>query len=309
MSINKTSPSERITPEEAEASLLRSGYLLESRIEQILEENGYYVEANAVYPDSITNKTREFDLYALNNHSINDRFHWVWSVLLVECINNTQPIAFITKEARIPEDFRYEIKLAGLPTKIPLDNETWSSVVDTLDTGKYHHYCSGRIATQFCSFAKKKNSNEWMALHDDSHFESFQKLCDVTNFHVNSLLENWQPSNIETVNIEFYYPLIVVQGELIDVRPRKDSGVDLQPVQHIHFVKTTMQNNKPETYHIDVITEEYLPKYIDIINSEMTETMKGIKENIQVMNKSIGEIIKEFNKADSKDAKRAALSF
>ena len=226
MTNKKLSSSDRITLEDAKNSLLRSGYLLESRVEQFLEERGYYIEANSVYPDSNTNKTREFDLYALTNHSLNDRFHWVWSVMLVECVNNPQPIAFITKEARIPEEHRYEIKLAGLPTKILQDNDTWFSVVDLLEIDKYHHHCSGRIATQFCSFAKKKSSDEWMALHDDTHFESFQKLCDVTNYQVNQLLDNWQGANVETVNIEFYYPLIVVQGDLIDVQHKKNSGVD-----------------------------------------------------------------------------------
>ena len=70
-----------------------------------------------------------------------------------------------------------------------------------------------------------------------------------------------------------------------------------------------MQNNKSENYHIDIVTEDYLPKYFDIINSEMTETIKSIKSNIQIMNKSIDTIIKEFKKADSPEAKRAVLSF
>lgn len=308
MPTNKPSNSEHISSEEAKSSLLRSGYLLENRVEQFLEERGYYVEANSVYPDTSTNKTREFDIYALVNHSINDRFHWAWSVMLIKCVNNPQPIAFITKEPLIPEEHRYEIKLAGLPIKILHDKDTWLEVVDVLGMGKYHHYCSGRIATQFCSFTKKKNSDEWMAFHDDAHFESFQKLCDVTNFHVNSLFENWQGNNVETVNIEFYYPLIVVQGELLDVRPHKTSGVDIHSTQHVHFVKTTMQNNKPETYHIDIITENYLPKYLDIINFEMTEAIKGIKNNIQIMNESMDIIIKDFRKANSREAKRAALS-
>ena len=229
--------------------------------------------------------------------------------MLIECVNNSQPIAFLTKEPSLPEEYRYNIKLAGLPTKILQDKNTWLSVVDILGIEKYHHYCSGRIATQFCSFAKKKNSDEWMAFHDDSHFESFQKLCDVTNFHITSLLDGWQGNNVETVNIEFYYPLIVVQGELLDIRPHKTSGVDLRTTEHIHFVKTTMQDNKPETYHIDVVTEDYLPKYFDVINFEMTETIKGIKSNIQIMNKSMDIIINNFKEANSQEAKRAALSF
>ena len=54
-----------ITLDEAREALLRSGYLLESRVEALLRRRWYYVDANSVFPDLITGTTREIDVYGL----------------------------------------------------------------------------------------------------------------------------------------------------------------------------------------------------------------------------------------------------
>ena len=46
-------------------ALLRSGYLLESRVENRLREHWGYVEANASYQDPETGKSRELDVYSM----------------------------------------------------------------------------------------------------------------------------------------------------------------------------------------------------------------------------------------------------
>ena len=45
---------DKISSEEIKDALVRSGYLLESRLEKVLRENGFYVEANSAYLDSET---------------------------------------------------------------------------------------------------------------------------------------------------------------------------------------------------------------------------------------------------------------
>jgi len=48
-----------ITKDEAREAISRSGYILENRIESILDkEEGFYVSANSIYPDPI--QTRYF---------------------------------------------------------------------------------------------------------------------------------------------------------------------------------------------------------------------------------------------------------
>ncbi|PXF56709.1 MAG: hypothetical protein C4B58_12525 [Deltaproteobacteria bacterium] len=46
-----------------------------------------------------------------------------------------------------------------------------------MDTGKYHHYCKGRVATQFCSFLQKKSGkkSEWI-LHMEKSLRFFSEV-------------------------------------------------------------------------------------------------------------------------------------
>src|SRR3989442_424591 len=58
-------PDALISHADAKDALLRSGYLLESRVEAALRRSDYYVQANASYQDPLTAKSREFDLFAM----------------------------------------------------------------------------------------------------------------------------------------------------------------------------------------------------------------------------------------------------
>jgi len=73
---------DKISSEEVKDALTRSGYLLESRLEKVLRENGFYVEANSAYFDSDTAKSRALDLYAMNGYGINlQNYEFIGSVI------------------------------------------------------------------------------------------------------------------------------------------------------------------------------------------------------------------------------------
>jgi hypothetical protein len=198
---------DKITITQAEEALTRSGYLLESRLENVLRENGFYVEANSAYLDSETGKSRELDLYAMNAEMGDSENEFVFSVLLIEAINNPQPIAFITKESQISFLHHEDIKVAGLPIKIPsaASPDEWISLPVYLSMNEYHHYCQVNIATQYCSFKQKKNEagkKEWMAFHDDIHFNNLQTLLVATEYYKNNLYRGWFSGKPENINME-----------------------------------------------------------------------------------------------------------
>src|SRR5690348_2889546 len=84
---------------EAKDALIRSGYLLESRVEAVLRDFPYYVQANASYSDPETGKSREYDLYAMGAHKAGPaETDYQFTVLLIECVNNPQPLVLLTKE-------------------------------------------------------------------------------------------------------------------------------------------------------------------------------------------------------------------
>ena len=144
---------------EIKDAILRSGYLLETRIEELLREQWGFVEANSVYIDPVTGKTRELDIYTLRADKAGpDEFDYLFTSLLIECVNNPYPLICFTKEPLMDFFHHHNVKVAGLPTKIleaampkkkgetdnkgEKDEDTWQGLADYLGMDKYHHYCS-----------------------------------------------------------------------------------------------------------------------------------------------------------------------
>lgn len=297
-------------------ALLRSGYLLEMRVESKIRERWGYVEANANYPDPSTGKSREFDLYGLSalKAGPND-YDYIFNALLIECINNPQPLVIMTKEPVVGFLHHREVKMAGLPVKIPhkKQRDGWQQLSEFLDMENYHHYCKGQVGTQYCSFIKKKNSDkkladEWMAMHEGSHYESFRKLCDVTDYYVDKHFKCWEIGGKEDVNIEFYYPLVIVQGDLVEAYQTTRS-VGFRSAEHIQFRQSVATNGGVTDYQIDVIRERYLPKYLDLIDAELEKTSRLLRRRHVTIRTAIDRIAEEAIKADSPEQVRNIMDY
>ncbi len=299
----------RISGVEARDALLRSGYLLEARIAAIFDDLGYYVEANAAYLDPITNKSRELDIYALGATRISRDLDFIFPVLLIECINNPQPLALLTKEPQIGFMYHEDMKLAGLPAKILLNmkRDKWESLPEFLHMDKFLHFCKSRVATQFCSFSQTKDS-KWIAAHEGSHYDSFQKLCDATAYFVDKQFKNFHPSADEGINIEFYYPVIVLQGDLLDARPTR-KGVSIRYASHLVYRRTIIQAAQEESYNIDVVTECFFPDFLDIIQDEMERTVRRIKRCKKEFRRTIQAIVAKTKRMRSPEKIREMMEF
>jgi len=72
---------------------------------------------------------------------------------------------------------------------------------------RYHHYCWGRIATQCCSFSKKKSHpSEWLAEHLPEQFNCFPKLLNALRESSNELADCWfgaGGARYDDLNVEF----------------------------------------------------------------------------------------------------------
>lgn len=303
--------SPRITSAQAKEALSRSGYLLESRLDTLLRNRGWYVDANNAYLDPDTGKSRELDLYAMSAEKAGPgEFDWVFGVVLIECINNLQPIAFITKDPQVGFLHHHEVKLAGIPVKIPVKGtrDDWEWLPDFLEMGKYHHYCKGRVATQFCSFVQKKSTREWMALHEDVHFDAFQKLCAATEYFVDTHFKAWAFNGHESVNIEIYYPLVVLQGELLEARPRGNS-VKLGKVSRVQFRRSAIVSGEATDYQVDVVTEKYFLQYLQAVQREISKTARLMMRRKETVRMAIEKIRQRARRLRSPERIRTAMEF
>jgi hypothetical protein len=301
----------KIAMPEAKNALLRSGYLLEGRVAKVLSDRGYYVESNEVYADPETGKVREFDAYAIAARRAGPgEQDYLFPILVVECVNNPQPIAFITSDPVVPYLHYQHAKLSGMPVKVFKGREE----VDLryyLGMAEYHHYCKGRISTQYCSFRKKNNAQEWMALHEDSHFACLRTLCQVVDYQMDRHYSGWKFSKSvdESVNIQMYYPILVVQGELLEVFPGSKSLV-LKRVGHIQYRCSTVRNGVPTSYQIDVVTEHYLPTFVDqVVDKEIAKTIRLMRRRHSVIRSAIDKIVSGAGRAKRPDKIRGAMEY
>jgi hypothetical protein len=308
--VRRSSP-DPISRAEARDALFRSGYLLESRLETRLQNAGYYVEANHNYPDPDTGKSRELDLYAMGAVKAGPgELDFIFNVFLIECVNNPQPLALITKEPQTAFLFHEDVRHAGLPVKFPANGGGWKSLPEYLGLDKFHHYCRGRVATQFCSFRRKKDQqhSEWIALHEDAQFDCFRKLCAATDYFQDSHFRSWRFGSHESVNIEFYYPVLVVEGELLEVRPGR-SSLHLAHSQHLQFRRSQFAHGETEDYQIDVVTESFFPRYLQLVEKETQAIARRLRRRHKEVRISLMRIVRAARRLRSPEKIREALDF
>ena len=270
----------KISESEARDALQRSGYLIEHRVESLLRKRGWYVEANSAYEDSDTQKSRELDVYAIMAHPVGtgpqDR---LFSSVLVECVNNPQPIAFITKNPYVREWALDDIKGVFDPEEVRIEGSSKPvNMGHLLKIAAYHHYCRGRIASQFCSFNYKSDKKEWMAWHDEAHFNAFSALVKALEYRFTQFE---QVAGIY-INWEFMDPVVVVQGDLLDVRCTRGT-VGFRTAEHIKFRRTLIWKGKERSYMIDVVTERAFPKFVAMLEGELKRTATRVKQNADVI--------------------------
>lgn len=273
----------KITETEAREALHRSGYLLEHRVETLLRRKGWYVEANSAYEDSETQKSRELDIYALTGRRIGEEYpdDRLFTSVLVECVNNLQPIAFITKRPVMKYWAIDDVKGTFDPEDVMIEGKT-VNIGDLLKIGSYHHYCRGRVATQFCSFNYKSDKKEWMAWHDDVHFNAFSILTKALEYR----FTQFEQHAGTYINWEFINPVLVVQGELLDVRAAGRT-ITLTKAQHIKYRRTVVWKGQERGYIVDVVTERSLPRFIAMLETEIKQTSIGVKRHVSLIREAL----------------------
>lgn len=282
---NKKAKEERaiISLAEAEEALGRSGYLLEGRIDTVLRSKDYGTTPNSTFPDPKTGESRELDILA-GHWSFEDRENArraINHVLVIECVNNPQPIAFLARQGGA-SGLASILKIYPVwRNTIRQDPETGEVtgggmvMTEVLEIAKYHHYADGRVATQYCTFQRKKGEDrQWMALHSDQDHATFRKICDAVDYYSPSF-------DLSTRSVLIVYPILVVQGQLLEVQ--QDGGqVKVRKVDRIAYThsiyRAQTQGVKQVRYRIDVVTESFFPKLLALIEKSRKEVLRRLWE-------------------------------
>jgi hypothetical protein len=295
-------------------AIQQSGYLLEQRVEPIIAESGYYVETNAVYQDPDTNKSREIDIRAIAGIKIHRKEEsFIFPMLLCECENNSQPVVFFTKESPISFTYCEDLRVSGIPAKF-WSKEGFISLAEFTGMEKFQHYCKKEIATQYCTFQLKKDKTSWIALHNEEQHDTLNDLIKAVDYEVDEHFKGWalpEEGEEEWVNIQVYYPLLILQGDL-RIAYLENGRLSLRKAKHVQFRKQlfSTHKNEVETYQIDVIVENYLPRYLEMIESEIEKIKRVLQRKKSLVFDSMEKIVEEAREAEEKpESYRKYLEF
>jgi hypothetical protein len=281
-----------ISEEEMRDALLRSGYLLEQRVAHVLDQRGYYVDTNAAYPDDVTGKSREFDIDALTMVDLG-AYDFLFVNVLCSCVNNPQPLAFIIQDAQVPFMHHEFVKMSGLPIQVRSSPESdLMPLAEALHFERFHHYNQRRLSTQYCSFAKKRGStrSEWVATHIDEHHDALNAIGPVIEACISQHYKGWTLSDAEVINIEIYYPVLILQGDPLEVAAQ-GSDLRITDTNHVLYRLAEFSAHRQAEYFVDVIRESYLPSYLEMLDGEMQRMGRAIRRRKRAMRDSIAVLV------------------
>jgi len=308
-----------ITKQGMKRSILKSGYLLEQRVEAVLNEADYYVETNAAYPDPVTGRSREVDVVAIGVVRVYAEPAFIFPTLICECENNAQPAVFFARESPISFLYHLEVRMAGIPVRIlderrPTDvpgEEEYVSLSELLRFADHHHYCRGPVATQYCTFARKNQNTPWVALHSDEQHDSLTTLINAVEFKIDEHYHAWSPPAVgdsESLNVEFYYPVLVLQGPLYTARLER-GRLTLERSNHVQYRKEVVCPQGTASYQIDVVREPYLTRYLELVEAEMRRAKNVLRRHKGLVQRSIAAIVRDAAHPGEGETVREAMEF
>jgi putative sterol carrier protein len=147
-----------------------------------------------------------------------------------------------------------------------------------------------------------------MAWHDSTHFDALKKLCDVVDYLADKHFKSWQFCGREFVNLEFYYPVLVLQGELFEARA-VDGKLELHTGDHLQFRRSKASRADSTDYQIDIVKEAALERYLDIVERELERTARRLKKRDKIVRKAIKRIVARAKDMKSLKAVKEVMSF
>ena len=298
----------------AEEDILRilrdSGYPLEQEIASSLEKMKWNFTLNYAFMDIETNVSREIDLLAERNVSLENLMKALnkevnkehkgqgWKTigervrlsveLLVECKKIKSPIVFFCRPKQTSDFFPHQaddiVQYSGVKPEIvvkPLNQRSRHifTVGQLLRFGDLSHYSrNGEKATQFCKIYKSGKS-----LKAD-HAEVYQSFIVplIKAVAHQKIARQVKPSWV-FFDMFLQYPVIVIDGEILKADPECKT---VEKTNHVELVRNYYSSKIGGTYRIDVVSKSYFCEFIEkvlmpsvlLIDRELAQKVTAVAE-------------------------------
>jgi hypothetical protein len=269
---------EKISFEEIEQCLRRSGYLMESRMVSALSRAGYFVEPNQSIRDPRTGKSREIDLLAeYHNREAGHENVAVKTTLVIEAINNRYPFVLLTERPPTPgADFESYIKFIYTPEPNPFMDQL--HLYDDLDTWT-------DLFSQYCGLTKKNSNAELLASHSDDVYASLLKMSEFVEEAIGRWLSHEEEHSYW--RLFFWQPMLVLGGDLVTVTLDKNGIPKISEAQFGRLEFNWHSDDQPRTTVVEVVTENFLLQRLAAVQAKDAQ-LEGKIHEIHVQRKHHG---------------------
>ena len=270
---------------------------------------------NRGFFDIEENKSREYDVYAWKEVEVyKNGSYGMYPTLVCECKNYLQPVAFFIHDEEKYEPLIDEVMVSGIPAKIWQRNK-YISIQEFANVLNFHHYCKPKapVATQCCTFENK--GKFWNASHGGDLHETERTLTKALENEIDNDFTNmsqWFAPGApekEFIDLSFYYPVVIYQGEMNAIYagkndPSSKDDLIIKKCDHIQYNPEfySFYDKEVISYHIDVISEKYLPSFLKLIDEEMVAVKEILQQQKQTVMRSIDKIVSDFGNPKKKPA-------
>jgi len=109
------------------------------------------------------------------------------------------------------------------------------------------------------------------------------------------------------VNLSIFYPVLVLQGQLYDVKTKSDP-ITIEESPHLQLSRHSIINGEENIYTIDITTEDNFPQFLELLDKEIQNTVSLIESIPSQIKDSVDYIVDEINKSSSIDKKKYLLT-
>lgn len=183
-----------------------------------------------------------------------------------------------------------DVPIAGCPLEVYDEVDENQTLEDYLELYKFLHI--GRtdiVSSQFCELKRRKG--KWEIQSEVIFKDAVVPLLKALSGEITSYNEEHIPDlETEGVDYQIYYPLIVLNGPLLQYHVPPEGPPYLEQSQHIVVVRHYESKTVKCRYAIDVIHESYLEKYLELIDKEVVKFRNCIRRHKKMITQSIKKI-------------------
>lgn len=261
-----------VSTEDMLEALSRSGYLLEADVAKMLSQAGFFVETCQVIEDPITGKSREIDIIAeFYDHT--KPFDCVQVCAKIEFVfevkNNLFPIVLLNEfdfNPRVEEALGLKEMTTGLNgLNFQDDNGYYASLIEKSKPAIY---------SQYCSFHKKKEKDELMALHPENLHTGISKIVQYCEEQV----ELWEAKGVladEYRRHFLYLPILLINDDLYEL-----TGTELKEVDSSILVVNYHHKADRRMAYVFVITKKGIKQFISSAIEIERNVEQGLRQHI-----------------------------